>query len=398
MNGSTGTEHGKLGGDPHLQHHFDTPEQQYTSSKLGMWLFLATELLMFGGLFCAYAIYRGNHADMFAWGSKMMNLRLGAINTLVLITSSFTMALAVRAAQLSQKGRLVLFLSLTLLGGFGFLGIKFVEYRPKFEHGLLWGQRYQPDEAYVLAHLMGTHFDEASHAESTKEATPEPEHAVDLARGKEILIGTCASCHGPDLRGMPKNGRDLLASEFVASKSDDELLAFVKVGRQPFDPANTTGVAMPPRGGNPTLDDDKLRDAIAMLRVLIEETPTSPPPPEGIDSDVAVASFAPLSEEEILPRSVVPPAAAAPVGLASSAATPLAEPANMQHFFGIYFMMTGLHGLHVIAGMVVIAWVLFGALRGRYHADYYTPVDLVGLFWHLVDLIWIFLFPLFYLI
>ena len=87
---------------PNLAHHFDTPKQQFESGKLGMWLFLATEVLMFGGLFCAYAIYRGNHPEIFAYGSQFLDVRWGAINTIVLIGSSFTMALAVRAAQLGQ--------------------------------------------------------------------------------------------------------------------------------------------------------------------------------------------------------------------------------------------------------------------------------------------------------
>src|ERR1700712_1573482 len=86
--------------DPHLAHHFDTPEQQFSSAKLGMWIFLGTEILMFGGLFCAYAVYRHNHPDVFAYAHQFLNKWLGAINTLVLITSSLTMAWAVRSSQL----------------------------------------------------------------------------------------------------------------------------------------------------------------------------------------------------------------------------------------------------------------------------------------------------------
>src|SRR5882724_11101436 len=78
--------------DPHLAHHFDTPEQQYSSAKLGMWIFLGTEILMFGGLFCAYSVYRHNHPDVFAYSHQWLDKILGGINTLVLITSSLTMA------------------------------------------------------------------------------------------------------------------------------------------------------------------------------------------------------------------------------------------------------------------------------------------------------------------
>src|SRR5258708_21765054 len=88
--------------DPHLAHHFDTPEQQYASAKLGMWIFLGTEILMFGGLFCAYAVYRHNHQSMFEFAHKYLDKILGALNTLVLITSSLTMAWAVRSAQLGH--------------------------------------------------------------------------------------------------------------------------------------------------------------------------------------------------------------------------------------------------------------------------------------------------------
>src|SRR5207302_6598702 len=94
--------------DPHLAHHFDTPEQQYQSGKLGMWVFLATEILMFGGLFCAYAVYRHNHPDVFEYAHKWLDKTWGAINTIVLITSSLTMAWGVRLAQLGkQRGLLI---------------------------------------------------------------------------------------------------------------------------------------------------------------------------------------------------------------------------------------------------------------------------------------------------
>src|SRR5579872_7165320 len=86
--------------DPHLAHHFENPEQQYASAKLGMWVFLGTEILMFGGLFCAYSVYRHNHPDVFALAHEALNRWLGAANTIVLITSSLTMAWGVRASQL----------------------------------------------------------------------------------------------------------------------------------------------------------------------------------------------------------------------------------------------------------------------------------------------------------
>ena len=83
--------------NPHLAHHFDTPEQQFSTSKLGIWLFLATEILMFGGLFCAYAVYRYNHPEVYLWAHRALDAKWGMINTIVLLASSFTMAWGVRA-------------------------------------------------------------------------------------------------------------------------------------------------------------------------------------------------------------------------------------------------------------------------------------------------------------
>src|SRR6185437_1598645 len=107
--------HGHDNHDPHLAHHFDTPEQQMASGKLGMWVFLATEILMFGGLFCAYSVYRHNHPEVFEYAHQWLNKTLGAINTIVLITSSLTMAWGVRLAQLGKQRGLITCLVLTIL-------------------------------------------------------------------------------------------------------------------------------------------------------------------------------------------------------------------------------------------------------------------------------------------
>src|SRR5262245_10630971 len=131
---------------PHLQHHFDTEEQQFDAGKLGIWLFLATEVLLFGGLFVAYAIYRANHPEIFVYAHQFLDKILGGTNTVILLCSSLTMAWAVRAAQLGQRRLLVVLLSLTLLGGFGFMGIKYAEYKAKWEHGLLPGTHFAPHE------------------------------------------------------------------------------------------------------------------------------------------------------------------------------------------------------------------------------------------------------------
>ncbi|GJM43418.1 MAG: hypothetical protein DHS20C21_02600 [Gemmatimonadota bacterium] len=305
---------------PHLAHHFENSTQQYESGKLGMWLFLATELLMFGGLFCAYAIFRGNYPEMFAYGSQFLDAKMGGINTIVLICSSLTMAWAVRAAQLGQKALLMTMLSLTLLCAFGFMGIKYVEYSAKFEHGLLWGTNYRAQVGH------GEHGADAGHADAGH------------AEAGSADAGPADAGHGTEA-GMADAGH-------AAAPTGDAAHAPV-VDAAPFEAA--------------------------------WETPE---------------------------KSLVKPAAEAPAGLATPHAEkkgrhandPVTPPANPHIFFGIYFAMTGLHGIHVLAGMIVITALLINAARNKYSPEYYTPVDLVGLYWHIVDMIWIFLFPLLYLI
>lgn len=289
----------------HLQHHFDTPVQQFDSAKLGMWLFLATEILLFGGLFVAYAIYRANHPEIFSWAHHLLDTKLGAINTVVLLTSSLTMAWGVRAAQLGQRKLLIILLCLTLLGGFGFLGIKYVEYASKYKHGLLWGQAFEPDQHYLAEHF-GLPASEGGHEEGEESHTA-PSEASD-APASEANEGGSEEAHATEAD----------STEFEIERS--------KIGDAASGPA---GRAAP-------------------------------------DSDAG---------HEVLP-----------------------QPQNVHIFFSIYFLMTGLHGIHVILGMAIIAWLLRRAVRGDFSPSYFTPVDLGGLYWHLVDLIWIFLFPLLYLI
>lgn len=221
------TVHGSgAGGDhPFLQHHYNTAAQQASAAKLGMWIFLATEILMFSGLFLAYFIIRMFYPEMVLLAHEELSKTAGGINTVVLLTSSFTMALGVRAAQVGDQKALVRNLVLTILFAITFMVVKYFEYKSKFDHGLLPGK-------YYTAHLHGY------------EHIPDVPHA----------------------------------------------------------------------------------------------------------------------------------------------------------FFGIYFCMTGLHGIHVLVGIGVIGWVLLRARKGHFGPAYYTPVENVGLYWHIVDLVWIFLFPLLYLV
>jgi cytochrome c oxidase subunit 3 len=273
------SEHAPIGAHVGVEEEHDAVE----SNRLGMWIFLATEILLFGGLFCAYAVYRSNHPEIFIYAHQFLSKTLGGINTIVLIGSSFTMAWAVRSAQLGESRRLAILLAITLMCGFCFLGIKSIEYEAKWKHGLLWGQHYKP----VAHEGAGAH-----------------------------------------------------------------------------------------EGGTPP--------------AAASNAPTTPAAPIVRDST----------------RSFLPLAAEGPTGLAVQAARPAPRPGeepetvpkNVQIFFSIYFAMTGLHALHVIVGMTLIGIMLRKALRGQIGPKHFTGVDSVGLYWHLVDVIWIYLFPLLYLI
>jgi mono/diheme cytochrome c family protein len=110
----------------------------------------------------------------------------------------------------------------------------------------------------------------ASGRQVETEAASAPEHPIlgDPAAGETLFTGTCSACHGPAGEGISGLGKDLTASPFVTDKDDQELVDFIKVGRDPGDPLNTTGIGMPPKGGNPTLDDEDLQNIISYLRTI----------------------------------------------------------------------------------------------------------------------------------
>jgi len=281
----------------HLAHHFESLQQQYDSGKLGIWLFLTTEILMFSGLFCGYSVLRALHPEIFLYAHHYLSVPLGALNTVVLIFSSFTMAWGVRAAQLGQTKLLVRLLAITLACAGVFLCVKFVEYKNKWEEALLPGKYYNPESApedVFMTSLL------AEKAKPSEKAPSKPEKAVETKPSAALPAGA--------------------------------------VGER----SQVAPAAIGPTGLSPVwLERNQLR-------------------------------------HDVIWRGP--------------------EPDNVQLFFGIYFAMTGLHGVHVIAGMIVIAWLIRKARRGVFGPNYFAPVDFVGLYWHLVDLVWIFLFPLLYLI
>jgi len=352
---------------PFLAHHFDTPEQQYTTGKLGMWVFLGTELLMFGGLFCAYAVYRNNHPEVFEYAHTYLNKWWGAVNTVVLLVSSFTMAWAVRAAQLGKKNQLSVLLALTLLGGAGFMIIKTIEYRDKWEHALFPGKFNVYNKNYTGTHTPGEGHGGIEHGANVQSP------ATDNAHGGGAPAGESAHDTGVGGKAVVKSA-NLMTGPEASPRSEG---------------ANTA-----PQGPAPG----------EHAEVIAQGKPTPGPANP-------VIYFDPNSLGAASDAAKIVPKAAGPAGLATDAVHAGEHGAHLAYadlanrdkvrintFFSIYFLMTGLHGLHVVIGMGLIAWVLVKGTQGIFGPAYYTPVDLVGLYWHLVDLIWIFLFPLLYLI
>jgi cytochrome c oxidase subunit 3 len=228
---------------PGLQHHFENLEQQREAGTLGMWVFLVTEIMFFGGMFLAYTLYRTMYPAAFASASNHLDLTLGAANTAVLIFSSFTMAMAVYSAQLGKRRNLVICLLLTIVLGLTFLGIKAVEYHDKYVDNLIPGK-------LIPGHPFNPEIQE--------HGTPDDKHKLHLLPGATVK--------------------------------------------------------------------------------------------------------------------------------------------NAEMFYWIYFAMTGMHAVHMIIGVGVLSVLTFFAWRGRYGPEYHNPVEISGLYWHFVDIIWIFLFPLLYLL
>jgi cytochrome c oxidase subunit 3 len=227
-----------------VAHHFDDAEQQFVSAELGMWVFLATEVLFFGGALCGYAAYRYAYPAAFRAGSHHLDLWLGTINTAVLLTSSLTMVLAVHAAQKDRRAALILNLLLTVALGAAFLGVKGYEYHHKFVERLVPGRHFNFEAASASA-------------------------------------------------------RHTAATD----------------------------------GQNPLNAD-----------------------------------------------------------------TQQVNPKHVQLFFSFYFTLTGLHALHMVIGIGVIVVLIVAAVRGAFAGGYFTPIEMTGLYWHFVDIVWVFLFPLLYLI
>ena len=328
-------DHDHDGGDGHhhnaeypfLAHHFDTPAQQFEAGKLGIWLFLLTEVLFFAGLFCAYTVYRGMRPEVFVYAHYFLDTKLGAVNTCVLLLSSLTAAWAVRNAQLRQQKLLMINIVITIGCALTFMVVKYVEYSHKFHDGLLWGPNFAPKEqVWELPTFKQKHPEAAEYAEKLAE------HAKHKSAATPAKEGT----------GTPA-------------------------------PATTPGG--PSAGG------------VA---------------PNSVSPESAHAAAAEAAKDESIARptqeQLEPLIAAGLIGPKAEQREGISRPRNAHVFFSIYFFMTGLHGLHVLIGIGIWIWMLVKASKGVFGPYYFGPIDYAALYWHLVDLIWIYLFPLLYLI
>jgi cytochrome c oxidase subunit 3 len=328
--------------NPHLAHHFDTPQQQFDAGKLGIWLFLLTEVLFFAGLFCAYTVYRAMRPEVFVYAHYFLDTRLGALNTCVLLVSSLTAAWAVRNAQLSQHRLLKLNIVITIVCACTFMVVKFIEYRHKFNDGLLPGPRFAPTEqVWELPSFKNKHPEAAEYAE----------HLIKRAEKKNAPAVAAPAAAA----GMPAT------TGASPAPSPTETVEAPGVGKKPAAEA-VAQVAQP--------------NAAAATAGENPEEHEARPTEEQIEPLIAAGVIGPKAENPDVPS----------------------RPRNAHVFFSCYFFMTGLHGIHVLVGIGIWIWLLFKANRKVFGPNYSGPIDYAALYWHLVDLVWIYLFPLLYLI
>ena len=365
---TTAGGHGDHGHDDHpsyVAHHFDSSQQQFDAGKLGIWLFLAQEVLFFSGLFCFYAYYKVLHPEAFSYAHQFLDIKYGAINTVVLITSSVTMAWGVRAAQLNQKTLLKWCLGATIAGAFIFLGIKYIEYSHKLHYGLKPGSLYSWNEFVAenggeenaLAIFNGE-IDDPGHGGHGGD------HAADHGESHDADASHAESEHAETASEIADAGRE------VGAKDDGTVTA------PATGDGNNEGAAVTDTVTATTDDDAGLPGG--------ESEPADGVQPDVASPRVAGTGMAMATDAEI-----------------AAAADPNVNVYNRKEeagvYFSLYYCMTGLHAIHIIAGIAVLTWLFIRALREEFHSDYFGPVDYVGLYWHLVDLIWIFLFPMLYL-
>ncbi len=371
-----------------LAHHFDTPEQQFDSGKLGMWLFLVTEILFFSGMFCAYAIFRNLRPDVFEGCSQFLNTKLGAINTGVLLFSSLTMAWAVRSAQIEDHKTCTGMLAATLSCAMVFLGVKSIEYSHKWDLGLLppFAYSYDPNAPhhegistylvymclpfaigliglviwFLVSKALGNRF------------------AADVA--KPMIVVFAFFFVGVGLGTILESGESKHADVAHAMAAREG--AHVDAVHGAVDPSTDSAASAGVHAEANTVSETPVLERLAK-----DEANT------GIRDDLAARE-----RQTTVAGTTVVANETEIAGAIDSVKTEVNTKSRAGVFFAIYYCMTGIHAIHILAGVGVLTWLLVRSVRKDFNRQYFGPVDYVGLYWHIVDLIWIYLFPLLYLI
>jgi cytochrome c oxidase subunit 3 len=355
-------EHGEF-----IAHHFDNAEQQYDSGKLGIWVFLVTEVLFFSGLFVAYTLYRSHHPEIFVQAHVFLDKWLGGLNTVVLLFSSLTMALAVRNSQLGNNKQVSFFVLITMVCAAVFIGVKAIEYSHKWDQGILVRSAFN----YSSAHPEPkTGIGQALHIS---------DYLVYLSVVPTILLVGFLVAAGVFF----VNGKKTLATFMACLAITTGGYFLGAVGSQIY--MNVTDGGVGGHASQPLLL--YAQESEAKHGSTGEATSGEVHDKTGGETHAADAEHSDHAHD-----------ASGHESDASHGPDPTKFSRDIGIFFSIYYCMTGLHAFHIIGGIIALAWILWRSLLGQWRFDYFGPVDFVGLYWHLVDLIWIFLFPLLYLI
>ncbi|MEM9826745.1 MAG: cytochrome c oxidase subunit 3 [Planctomycetota bacterium] len=378
--------HGGHGDHDHpafLAHHFDTPQQQFDSGKLGMWLFLVTEVLFFSGMFCAYALFRMLRPEVFVGCSEFLNTKLGAINTGVLLFSSLTAAWAVRCSQTNEHKKLVVMLASTISCAMIFLGVKAIEYSHKWEMGLLPAGLFNYDPAHP--HGVGDH--------------------------PNYLLWICA----PFLLTLVGCVAWLVQSFLAGNKFQFECAKPLTVAAACFFVGVGLGMVLESGGSeglhegdhasggeHAAVDHGDVTLAMATPMQTSDSASTEDLVYEALATDSANLGIKSELEARRAQSAIADGKVNAEDKVPGGGIETVEKNVYTQRtagvFFSIYYCMTGVHAIHILAGIGVLVWLLIRGVRQDFNPQYFGPVDYVGLYWHLVDLIWIYLFPLLYLI
>ena len=360
-----------------LAHHFDTPEQQFDSGKLGIWLFLVTEVLFFSGMFCAYAIFRMLRPEVFEGCSQFLNTKLGAINTGVLLFSSLTMAWAVRCSQTEEHKKLTGMLAATLSCAMIFLGVKSIEYSHKWSIGLLPAGMFSYDPAHP--HGTGDH----------------PNYLLYLCLPfAAIFVGTLVWWIVSIAKGnkfhiaCAKPLTVVAFSFFIGVGLGTVLESGGEDGHAEGHPKIAAHSGNHEHTGEHDHGNEVTKDGLDLQRRLVTDAGNT-----GLASDLSARE----AQAALASGSVVTDLDEIKGGIDEVEGNVL-TPRQAGVFFSIYYCMTGVHAIHILGGIGVLVWLLIRSVRQDFNKQYFGPVDYVGLYWHLVDLIWIYLFPLLYLI